>query len=135
VKAGSVVAVAAVVTAILGVTGGIAYAALPNTSSGNASTAAPPLHTVASPEVKGSAPRKQAKATCGPGESVSGGGYLVTGAFQARSKPAPKAVPVATESIPSLSPSATLPNEWSVTAIAPSTFAGKWTLRAYALCG
>jgi hypothetical protein len=134
VKTGSVIAVAAVVAAVLGVTGGIAYAALPNTSSGKASTAAPPFHTTTSPDVRGAAPRKQAKATCPAGEVVAGGGYLVTGAFQ-NAKPAPKAVPIATESSPSLSPSATLPNEWSVTAIAPSNFAGRWTLRAYALCG
>jgi hypothetical protein len=130
-----VVAVAAAITAILGVTGGIAYAAHPNASSGDAATAAPPFHTATSPEVRGTAPRKQAKATCPPGESVAGGGYLIGGAFQGRSKLARKAIPVTTESVPSLSPSATLPNEWSVTAIAPSTFTGRWTLRAYALCG
>jgi hypothetical protein len=128
--------VAAVVIAILGVTGGIAYAAQPNTSTGTSSLAALPfLHTAVSPEARGTAPRKQAKATCPTGEAVASGGYLITGAFQARSKPAPKAVPAVTESTPSLSASATLPNQWSVTAVAPSTFAGAWTLKAYALCG
>ena len=133
-RSGPVVAVAASVTAILGVTGGIAYAALPNTASESAIAAAPPFHTATSPEVRGPAPRKQAKATCPAGESVAGGGYLIGGAF-VRARPAPKVVPVATESVPSLSPSATLPNEWSVTAVAPSGFTGRWTLRAYALCG
>ena len=127
--------VAAVVIAILGITGGIAYAAQPNTSTGTASLAALPfLHTAVSAEVRGTAARKQAKATCPTGEAVASGGYLVTGAFQ-RSKPAPKAVPTVTESTPSLSASATLPNQWSVTAMAPSTFSGAWTLKAYAVCG
>ena len=134
-RPGPVVAVAAVGAAILAVTGGIAYAALPTASSGVDRAAVPPfLHTAVSPEVKGAAARKQAKATCPTGEAVAGGGYLIAGPFQ-NAKPAPKAVPVATESVPSLSPSATLPNEWSVTAVAPSPFAGRWTLRAYALCG
>jgi hypothetical protein len=123
------------VAAILAVTGGIAYAALPNSGSGIARPAALPfLHTAVSPEVKGAARVKLAKATCPTGEAVASGGYLIAGPFQ-NVKPAPKVVPVATVSVPSLSPSATLPNEWSVTAVAPSTFAGRWTLRAYALCG
>jgi hypothetical protein len=135
VRTGLVVGAAAIVAAILAVTGGIAYAAHPNTSSDVDGAAVPPfLHTAVSPEVKGAAARKQAKATCPTGEAVAGGGYLIAGPFQ-NAKPAPKAVPVATESVPSLSPSATLPNEWSVTVVAPSTFAGRWTLRAYALCG
>jgi hypothetical protein len=126
--------VAAVVIAVLGITGGIAYAALPNTSSGPAGTAALPfLHTAVSPEVRGTASRKQAKATCPTGEAVASGGYLVTGPFQGRSKP--KAAPAAIESVPSLSASATLPNQWTVTAVAPSIFTGAWTLKAYALCG
>jgi hypothetical protein len=120
---------------MLGATGGIAYA-LPDVSNGSASIAAPAFRQVVGPEVKGTASRKESIAKCGTGEAVAGGGYLMAGAFQNRAKPAPKAVPVPTESTPSQAePGAVVPNAWKVVAIAPSTLSGRWTLRAYALCG
>jgi hypothetical protein len=136
VRTGSIVAVAASVIGILGVTGGIALAARPTANSGPAASATLPfLHIAVSREIKGGAPRKQAKATCPSGEAVATGGYVLGGPFQSRPKQAPKAVPVVTESVPSVSPSGTLPNEWSVTAVASGGLAGGWTLKVYALCG
>lgn len=134
-KRGPAAAIAATAITMLGVTGGIAYA-LPDTSNGDAKTAAAAFRQVVGQEVRGTASRKESIARCSTGEAVAGGGYLIAGAFQNRAKPAPRAVPVPTESTPSQAePGAVVPNAWRVVAIAPSTFSGKWTLRAYALCG
>jgi hypothetical protein len=133
VKRGSAAGIVAISVATLGVTGGIAYAALPNTNGGNAGTAAPPFRQVVGPEVRGTAARKESIANCDPSETVAGGGYVIAGPSRSRAK---SAVPVPIESIPTQATSgAAFPNAWRVVALAPSTFAGKWTLKAYALCG
>jgi hypothetical protein len=133
VKRGPVAAIVAIVIAALGVTGGVAYAALPNTNGGNASTAAPPFRQVVGPEIRGTAARKESIAKCDPSETVAGGGYVIAGPSRSRAK---SAVPVPIESIPTQTTSgAGFANAWRVIALAPSTFTAKWTLKAYALCG
>ena len=139
----SVGAIVAITAAMLGVTGGIAYAALPNMSGGTAGTAlsaAPAYRVVFAPQVGGTAPRKVSIAKCGPGEAVVSGGYDLQGdyvkgiPFSTFGAPAPKAIPVVTSSVPSSSGESGTPNAWKVIAVVPSNFSGKWWLRAYALC-
>ena len=78
----SLVTVVAITTATLGVTAGIAYAALPNTSTGIVRSAAPAYNLVLGPQVGGTSHRHVAQAKCG-GAPVVSGGYDLQGGLGA----------------------------------------------------
>jgi hypothetical protein len=139
-KGRSITAIVAVTVAMLGVTGGIAYAAFPNANSEDASTAlsaAAASREVLGPQIRGAATRKFSLAKCGPGQSVSGGGYSLAsavGGFQTQGAPAPKAIPVVIESKAWHHGPGSGTNAWGVIAVAPSNFSGTWALMATAMC-
>ena len=135
--------VLATITATLGVTGGIAYAALPHSNSKDTSatvSVASASREVLGPQIVGKSVRKFSLAKCRRGESVSGGGYDLQGAgdgFSTQGAPAPRAIPVVIGSkayFQSRSPGA-VPDAWGVTAVAPRNFSGTWALLATAMCG
>ena len=133
-KRESAAAIVAVTITVLGITGGVAYSALPKASSGR--TAAGPFRQAVGPVVRGAGSRKESTAKCDPNEFAAGGGYIIGGAFRNRSNQSLKSVPVPIESTLSQAQAgATFPNAWTVVAIAPSSFSSKWTLQAYVLCG
>lgn len=129
---------------VLGVTGGVAYAAMPNVNHGAAGierSAAAATREVLGPQVGGTAKRKFARAFCAPGDQgVIGGGFNIQGApgnngrhaFNTWGTPPPKAIPVVTEArVVHRENGAT---GWQVYATAPSNFTGGWWLQAIAMC-
>jgi hypothetical protein len=137
-KLGALTAALAAITVATAVTGGVAYAAFPGKSSGTEDTAragATAVREIFSQQIYGSARRKRAFARCNPGETAISGGYIVGGApFQTYGSPAPKAIPIVTESHAASHEGRPF-DTWMVVAVAPRDFDGKWALQARAMCG
>jgi len=117
----------------IGVTASIAYAALPERAVHSRLAGAAQTHEVLGPQVYNAAPRKFVFAFCPRGEDVTGGGHILAGAFQTVGAPAPKALPIVTESHV-VNREGTGQFGWEIVAVAPSSFKGKWAVQARAVC-
>ena len=127
--------IVSVTIAILGVAASVAYATSPDGARRMSTEFAgiAGLHEVVGEQQYNAVRRKQASANCGRGEVVVSGGYILAGPFQTVGSPAPKALPVVTESTPARRQDGP-PDTWSVWAIAPRDFSGPWGLTPKAIC-
>ena len=130
--------IAAAMIATVGAAAGAAYAAAPHATGGTTSELAgiSGPHEVVGKQVYSPSSRKRVVVKCGPGESALGGGYILAGDFQPAGSPVPRSLPAITENTPSFSSVSVsgAPDAWSVVAIAPRNFSGRWGLTPKVIC-